>query len=404
MPSDFDLLRPLDTEPRSPSTVDVRRAIADGHRRKVRRGAGYAGIALTFVAVSGVTIAGGVLEHTPTGPSTPGVEVAASKGSSKAAPAVPAPTSCTVEQLPIPNDIPKALIAGADPSGRYFVGRSYPKDGYQAVIWHNGVGAEVPLPGDREEELTDVNASGTAVGWSYDNDDSVPFVYHDGKVSQLSGVTHGAAAAINGSGAIVGDDGAHPVFWSSPTAEARLLPVPAGSGPAEASDIDEDGTVVGTIDNKTPYVWLPDGSHHALKLPDLGGDPLEGRVRNISGGWVTGVVNEAGPDKAASGRNKAAGQAKAVRWNVRTGEVVVVDQLDKYADAVNPLGWQVGIGTQGRPVLVAGKTTVQLPGIADHPAGNLTDIPATLSNDGHVIGGQSDDAGDVIKPVVWRCK
>ena len=50
MPSDFDL-RSLDAEPPTPSTVDIERAIADGRRRRARRGAGYAGAAtLTAVA------------------------------------------------------------------------------------------------------------------------------------------------------------------------------------------------------------------------------------------------------------------------------------------------------------------------------------------------------------------
>ncbi|BCJ44114.1 hypothetical protein GCM10010168_09270 [Actinoplanes ianthinogenes] len=399
MPSDFDLLRPLDTEPRTPSTVDVRRAITDGHRR-VRRRTGYAGAALTFVAVTGVTIASGALDHAAPGRPTPGVDTAATKS----APAAPAPTSCTVQQLAAPRNAPKALISGADPEGTYFVGRSYPQaGGYQAVIWHDGAGTEVPLPGDEEESLTDVTTTGTAVGWSYLHHKKTPFVYDDGRVSQLRGVTDGSAEAINDSGAIVGNDGDHPVFWSSATATARRLPMPAGAQAAMAVDIDEDGTIVGTIDNKTPYVWLPDGSHHALRTPDLGGKPAEGRVFHISGGWVIGVVNEAGGGQA-SGKARAKGEIETARWNVGTGEVQVIDGLDGMPDAVNAQGWLTGIDRHTGAVLHADTSTIELPGLAPQGAGTLADIANTVSADGKTIGGQSDDANGVIQPVVWHCR
>ncbi|WIM96987.1 hypothetical protein ACTOB_000470 [Actinoplanes oblitus] len=399
MPSDFDLLRALDTEPHTASTVDVRQAIADGRRKKRQRGAGYAGVALTFVAVTGVTIASGALSHTPAKP-TPGTDVAATKTT----PAASAPSSCTVQQLTVPKNAPKAVVSGADSTGSYLAGRSYPTaDQYQAVIWHNGTGTEVPLPGDEEESLEDVNASGTAVGWSYLQQKQTPFVYYNGRVSQLSGVTDGSANAINDRGTIVGEDGEHPIFWSSVTAQPRRLPVPAGAASATAADIDEDGTIVGTIGNKTPYVWLPDGSHHALKVPELNGKAAEGRVFHISGGWVIGVVNEAGSGKG-SARAKARGETKTARWNVRTGEVQIIEGLDGTPDAVNAQGWLTAVERQTGAVLHADTSTIKLPGLAPRGADQLADIANTISNDGRTIGGQSNDTNGVIQPVVWHCK
>jgi uncharacterized membrane protein len=46
---------------------------------------------------------------------------------------------------------------------------------------------------------------------------------------------------------------------------------------------------------------------------------------------------------------------------------------------------------------------VVLPDLARHGARD-TNIAATLSDDGRVIGGQSDDAAGVLQAVAWRCR
>src|SRR4051794_41541699 len=57
MPSEIDLLRSLDPEPPTPSTVDITRAIAAGRKRRMRRGVGYAGVAaVTTLVVAGVAV------------------------------------------------------------------------------------------------------------------------------------------------------------------------------------------------------------------------------------------------------------------------------------------------------------------------------------------------------------
>lgn len=399
MPSDFDLLRRLDTEPRLPSTVDIPLAISTARRRRVFRGAGYAGAATLTVAA----IVGGMMITSPKPSATPANPVA-SKTAKPSAKAVDLPTSCTVEQLAVPKGKPSALISGSDPTGKYLVGRSYPKGGgYQAVIWHDGVGTEVPLPGDSEESLRDVNSSGAAVGWSYLGEGAFPFVYRNGKVSQLPGVQPAQAYAINDDGAIAGDDGVHALLWPSVSTSPTRLSVPAGTETAKAEDIDEDGTVVGTLDNKVPYVWLPDGSHHALRLPDTDGKKFEGRVFHISNGWVIGVVNEGG-DKAASGVNKAQGTAEAVRWSLRTGELQVIGQIDGVPDAVNALGWMTGVDKQGGVKLLADDKVIPLPGLAQMGSDHLADIANAISADGKTVAGQSNDPKGEIQPVVWHCK
>jgi uncharacterized membrane protein len=417
MPSEKELLRTLDDEPRTPSTVDIRRAIADGRRRRARRGVGYAGAAtVTALAVAGVSVAGGVVTDSPPQAGTTGepptTASAAPKGEFtipgtagwSAPPATP-PTACTLERLPVPDREPMALVSGGDPTGRYLVGRSYPKGGgYQAVIWHDGTPQKVMLPGDLEESLRDVNSKGTAVGWSFAGGEGdsgpVPYAYHDGKVSKLPGVRRGSALAVNEAGAVVGDDDSgHPLVWPSVTAAPIRLPVPAGASGGTAVDIDEDGTTVGNIGENQAYVWFPDGTHRALPVPDLDGKPgAVTRVFAIRNGWATGLASH---EDAAKGL-PASGGGVSVRWHVRTGEVIALDGLTGSADATNAQGWQVGIGRRDRAVLIAGETTVTLPDLAK--PGELSTIANTLSDDGRTIAGQSDDATDTIQPVVWHCQ
>ena len=71
MPSEIDLLRSLDPEPPTPSTVDITRAITTGRKRRMRRGVGYAGVAaVTTLVVAGVAVAVGQHGAGPTRPTT----------------------------------------------------------------------------------------------------------------------------------------------------------------------------------------------------------------------------------------------------------------------------------------------------------------------------------------------
>jgi uncharacterized membrane protein len=400
MAADFDL-RSLDAEPPTPSRVDVERAIADGRRRRARRGAGYAGAAtLTAAAVVGVSVvASGLFADTrpDAGHSTSPPASTASGAPGWTPPPATAPTSCALERLPVPDDVPMALTAGADPTGRWIVGRSYPKgDSYQAIIWHDGTPTKVPLPGDSEEMLEDVNSAGTAVGWSYEGAGPVPYVYRDGTVSGLPGADHGSAVAINDAGAIAGDAGGAPVVWPSATSAPSVLPLPSGASTGSATDIDEDGTVVGNIDDDRPYVWFADGTHRELPLPTLDGAPAAiGRVFTVRNGWATGLAAPGGDIPGAEGT------PTAVRWNVHTGEVRVFAELNIRASTANAHGWQVGSNKEGKAVLVTDTGTVALPDLGNHEP--LTVIPTTLSDDGRVISGQADDTTGTIRAVVWRC-
>jgi uncharacterized membrane protein len=308
-----------------------------------------------------------------------------------------------------------ALVSGADPTGRYIVGRSYPSGGgYQAVRWHDGKPREVLLPGDREESLQDVNTEGTAVGWSYAGAGPVPYIYREGKVARLPGVRRGSAYAINDAGAIAGEDEtAHAaVVWPSATAAPIRLPVPKDADQATARDIDDDGTTVGTLDNERPYVWFPDGTHRELPMPTLDGQrAAAARVFSIRNGWASGVADDGsgrdgGKQKASAepgGAEAPAPRAASVRWNVRTGEVRTTAGM-QMPDDVNARGWQIGTDLKGRAILVTDAGTVVLPGLDGREPGGLTTIGASLSEDGRTISGQADDAGGTIQAVVWRCR
>ena len=418
MLSESDLLKSLDDEPGTPSTVDVHRAITAGRRRVVRRGAGYAATA----AATALAVAGGLLGTASPHASTGAAASVAPKpyrtipGTAGRVPPASPPASCTISQLPVPDNAPKALIGGADPAGHYFVGRSYPKAGtYQAVLWHDGTGQDVLLPGDVEENLTDVNSAGTAVGWSYPDKGSaaagpIPYVYQGGKVVALPGVRHGSAYAVNDAGAIVGEDeDLHAaVVWPSASAKPIRLPVPAGTKEAVARDIDEDGTTVGILDHDRPYVWFPDGTHRELPLPSVAGKPaVTGTVTSVRNGWATGMAasdtGRGDPKSGAAGKATGVG-AVSVRWNLRTGEMSVSSVLRYPAEAVNAQGWLIGTGKQGQAVLVAGARTVVLPDLTGHSVGGNSVIPNAVSDDGRTIAGQAENAAGTDQPVVWRCR
>jgi hypothetical protein len=93
-----------------------------------------------------------------------------------------------------------------------------------------------------------------------------------------------------------------------------------------------------------------------------------------------------------------------VRWNLRTGQVSVSGGLHGPASAVNAQGWQIGTDQQGHAVLVAGTAPVLLPDLATHEPNGLSTIASTLSDDGHTIAGQSDDATGTIQAIVWHCR
>ncbi|MEU4560999.1 hypothetical protein AB0F72_21680 [Actinoplanes sp. NPDC023936] len=390
-----ELLRSLDDEPDTPSTVDVRRAIATARRtRRVRRGVTGAGAAVVTVAAS---LAGFTLTRPTAAPPPPVLATSAPQPSVAAAPTV---TRCAISRLPVPDKAPMALVTAADPTGAWIAGRIYPKSGgYQAVLWHDGTVAKVMLPGDLEEALRDVNSSGTAVGWSYTEDGPVPYAYRNGEITKLA--ASGSALGINDAGRIVGDDDeGNAVVWESVGAKPSRLPAPSSAKTVQARAIDLDGTVVGSLDLSIPYIWLPDGTHRRMPMPEIDGKPAAiAQAFDIRNGWVTGMAST-----KSFKDSRGSAPVHAVRWNLRTGESELVGELQYPADAVNAYGWQVGNDRKGYPVLITGEKPIRLPGLAKHRADGTATIASTLSDDGRIIAGQSDDTTNTIQAVMWRCR
>jgi hypothetical protein len=385
MRTEHDLIRLLDDEPTTPSAVDIRGAITTGRRRRTMRRVGFAGATTTaLAAVAVVTVSGNLFtpRPAPTDAADPGRP----------------PTACTVHD---PAGVPSSVVTGSDPRGRYLAGRTEPNA--EAVLWRDGQGAVVNLPGTGSSALTGVNTSGTAVGWRFATDgqvEPVPFIYRDGTASPLPGVEYGMPHGINDAGTIVGESAGSAMRWSSATSDGVRLAVPSGTKQATAVGVDEDGTIVGNVDWKA-FAWLPDGRQFALALPEIDGEKTSmSTVFGIRNGWVAGSASIT-ENPPVGGGSVVALKTVAVRWNVHTGETRLFDPAQFEPAAVSAEGWLVGMKDGQHPVLHTGATTVNLPlpdGAMAATAGRFT-----ISDDGRTITGQIVDASAARRSVIWRC-
>ncbi|MEV4630458.1 hypothetical protein AB0J90_29760 [Micromonospora sp. NPDC049523] len=425
------LLRRLDDEPSTPSRVDLDRAIIEGgRRRRTRRALGGGGaVVLVAVMVATVPVALTALRPEPSAPRKQAAEPAASTpAATRPAPSVAPPTGCSVKRLPLPDKEPMSLVTGADPSGRFIAGRTYPEKqraGYPILIWDNGVPHRVVLPG-ADQALDDINSSGVAVGSGWLGDGPHAYVYRDGKVSPLPAKGSAQARGINDAGQIVGVRGeavvgSQPILWPNASAQPVDLPLPGAGWVGQVAGIDEDGTVAGVVweiprnpgspasqDPGTPknprsgmsrasgYLWLPDGSVRELPKPTVQGQPAdEFRPRSIRNGWIIGtaVRYDENGDQAMT----------AARYYLPTNEFVDFPTGAFGPDYGNGQGWANGSLPDGRLALVTDTTTVELPLIEPHKPMH-GDRALTMSDDGRIVVGQSEDSDNVIQAVVWNCR
>ncbi|GGM84631.1 hypothetical protein ACFFX1_36020 [Dactylosporangium sucinum] len=394
-----DLLGTLSQEPPRPSSIDVGRAMREGRRRRRARraaltsgAAGFTALALAALPIglrSIGTSKSDISERTSTSPSVAAsaAPTAAPSPSASASPSkAPArlPTSCTVDRLPIPDNVPKSIVTAADPTGRLVFGRSYPGNGTQQVLlWTNGKASKVDVPGD-DQAMHSVNAAGVAVGHSYVDGEPVAWLYRDGRVSELPAGRSAEAQGINASNVIVGERAGRPVRWASPTAEPISLEVPPDAQGGAARAVDDDGTAVGYVyvgTNRVAYAWTPDGKGRPLASGD---DSAAFTVRN---GWATGLHGSSG-----------------MRWNLHTGAAESVPGMQIRPSTANASGWMVGTDPQGRGVLTGAGTSVRLPDLFLHKADEFSNLPETLSDDGRVIAGQANDAAGALYAAVWHCR
>ena len=396
------LLRPLAGDPAGPSTVDVARAMADGRRRRRNRwwATGTAVAALTATTATGGTLAVAALDR-PAPVPRPVVTVPSAVAPPSAAPPR-GPERCAVTRLPT-DGVDKAVVTGGDPSGRWQAGRLYTgRSGqrYPLVLWKDGtIAARPEMPG-ADPSLTDVNRSGAAVGWAFPGEQPRAYLYAGGRMRQLRGGS-GEAHAINDAGVVVGSlrqkNGITSVAarWASATAPAEPLPLPAGTDDSSAIDVDEDGTILGVVDNRalrgsrTGYLWSPDGAVRAIPLPEIDG------VRatffwpeSIRGGWVAGRAGIAKPGSMTF---------TAFRYRITTGEYERLPAGSGMPDRVAANGWVLSTGSG--VFLVSDAGTTRLP---DHRDGGDYQM-AGLSDDGLVAAGHLIADGRN-QPLVWRCR
>ncbi|WP_326561247.1 hypothetical protein [Micromonospora sp. NBC_01796] len=428
------LLRRLDDEPSTPSRVDLGRAIIEGgRRRRTRRALGGGGaVVLVAVMVATVPVALTALRPDPSGPKNQAAEATApatgKPAATRPAPTVAAPTGCSVQRLPLPDKEPMSLVTGADPTGRFIAGRTYPdkrQDGYPILIWDNGVPHRIVLPG-ADQALDDINTSGVAVGSGWLDDGPHAYVYRDGKVSPLPAKGSAEARAINDAGQIVGVRGeavvgSQPILWPNASAQPVDLPLPGPGWVGQVAGIDEDGTVAGVVweiprnpgrtesqDPGTPknprsgmarsagYLWLPDGSVRELPKPTVQGQPADAFLpRSIRNGWIIG--------NAVSYTENGDQTMTAARFYLPTNEFVDFPTRAFDPENGNGQGWASGFLPDRRLALLTDTMTVELPFIEPHKLEN-GDRALTMSDDGRIVAGQSEDADNVIQAVVWNCR
>ncbi|GAA1708870.1 hypothetical protein GCM10009745_65950 [Kribbella yunnanensis] len=275
--------------------------------------------------------------------------------------------------------------SGAAPAGRFVVGTGERTDGQRSVVrWHDGVPTQLGVTGDWALAI-DASDDGQILITT----NAANLRYRDGSAEQLptpAGYADARLSAIdNAHGLAVGyatdanGQNGHGVVWSA-TNQPRVLPVPAGFNHAIANDIDDDGTVVGIIQDwdwenagvraQEAVIWRPDGT--VALLPKSGSYPEAAAVRN-------GIA--VGTD---------AGQA--VRWDLTTGAPATPIAPGK-ATALNDRG----------DVLIDTNAAITGQGLRPleqkDPGGASGIAPAAITNTRQLYGTD----GYTNQPVRWNC-
>jgi hypothetical protein len=405
-----DVLAPLRDESSAPPRVDLRLVKSEARRRLRRRRVTTATGAFACMAAIAIAVPLGVaavrhptpVSHHPTPAATAPPTVSPTS-------AVPKSLTCTESVLPVPGGVASAVITGGDPTGRYLVGQSYPQptgDHYQPLIWDNGLAHKVPLPG-LDAIMVAVSSNGTAVGQSFTGNVQSAFIYRDGRVTKLGGATSAGASAVNNAGMVVGGRIDHnvsvPVVWRTPTSPATDLPLPGPSWRGSASEILNDGSIVGAVSPSSTssesqvIMWSPNGSFRLLPLPRVAGvtgitgfQPL-----NVSQNILIGNAIE-----STTNLMRFYGGA----YELATGAYIDLSQAKMSVWGGNAQHWLVGavLGQDPSPSLwTPGTGLIRLPTLA--ATSEMTDQAIFVSDDGRVIAGSNTDKHRVERAVMWRC-
>jgi hypothetical protein len=319
---------------------------------------------------------------------------------------------CTAELIADPLNVEpgsQVQLFAMDPSGRYVVG-SYgsPVDAPSnrmgvAVRWDNGVGTVLPVEGDNDQVFAgDVNRKGSVVGTLRRNIDgeyvSIAWAYTEALGWRVlyapQNYNDSVAIGIDDNDDVLGyaSTGARidTVAWSIDAYGNWTTRVIGPSGTTgltlEATD---DGTLVGVLTAGEPYVWYPDGTGRLLELPD---GITWGSVSDASGDWAVGFA----PGVVATGT------PRPVRWNIRTGEVSLVDDEPAASRSVavsarGDVAWAAARSTPAAILRTTDGREYELP-VPERSDGVVRQAgvePVAVSEDATVIIGAGGE--------LWRC-
>ncbi len=319
--------------------------------------------------------------------------------------------ACVRARLPIPTGYHSTKITAMSNDGSVIAYRAVSRgpDGPRPkqLLYSGGKVSEVPMLKDYAT-LQDVNAAGVGVGGTFISPKYVPYVWRDGKMSELPTTEGGWAHAINGKGDIVGgrdrDGVSVPTRWPANGTGPVDLALPTGYRWGIATGIGNDGTIVGEIQVETdnsgkpkPYMWRPDGTGAHLALPKgVSRADVSVGLTDIKGTWASGWL--AAPSVRYGG----------VRWNLATNTVKVVDLGDWVAVSADGT---VASHRRDSPIAAyqSGTTIVDLPGLLDPADNTYRDNVVAISADasllaGDVFIGEYDaDEQPFTRAVTWTC-
>jgi hypothetical protein len=299
--------------------------------------------------------------------------------------------------LPFPDAY--SLVVAMEPGGRHIVGRTGRTD-LDLLIWTDGRPRLVDLPGERQVPH-DVNAAGVVVGSTVFGSMGGPqemraWVYRDSAVAILSGTHAAEAFAVSDDGTVVGTIDNRPVLWRASAAEPSTLPMPDTGWTGMAVDISSDGqTIVGLLRpdvQSRPYVWSAGAMPRELPLPTIDGETaMTASAESITGDWVAGTATSRRDDSGVP-----------VRWNLRTGEVTVFPRHGLAGASISADGRITAKGDGGRAVVLGGPQTLTLRRLDDSTV--LHDTPYGITLDGRRIAGNAASArAGGTAPVLWHC-
>jgi len=314
--------------------------------------------------------------------------------------AIAAAATCTLTTIPLPSGANSSQVLGMSDNGTaltYIAYTASTPNTTRAFVRVNGQTTEVNLPGTTER-LLDVNGSGRAVGRGSDSTGSVPYAWQNGVLTRLS-TGNGYASAINESGTIVGATGTtttRAAYWPAGSTTPVALPVPAGALYSAATEIDDEGTIVGYVNFgweaaylTKPYVWHPDGTYEELTGPTDLSDEENLDASGVNGNTAVGYVG---------GLN---GGHTGLRWDLAAGTWEEIGL--PYAYDVNDSGTIAGNNGQDAAYeTTAGAITV-LPGLTatgHDVAEAISDSGAILA--GHVGAGESG-GWTLRRAATWTC-